>query len=438
MISAIHKFEINPIQRSVNGVYSTKGGGNVLTFSLGATEQYLLPKSVHLNMRVRLRNGDGSRPANVPAQAITVDSRVSTISLIDRIMINTKDNRNLETARFMGRLASSVLPATKSFDDYTTYLSNLYGSVANSKAQDRIANRDLLVTHPLSMLGTFSGTPIPLSVVNGINGIEITLYLNSNPSCLFGTSASANGGSYFEIVECSLTGTLADVASGALPRIDGWSFTNYQGFYNTMTQKDETLAINAALKGVVSQFSNVIPTASLSNYSENEYNTPPLQNLNPAGTQYNVIAPVRNYDVLKNGVKYPLQFSQNANNIISQNAAGSYSESGYFAQRQRYFMDSIKRLNVLNNSLASPMSEALSSANPDDKINYQNYNDTVWGLGTTYDPLNVGATADFSQQPFSHRIRSLLDGRGNVSIYTWFYHKNKLMINKNSMPAVAN
>ena len=35
-ISAIHKFEINPIQRPVNGVYSTKGGGSVLTFSLGA------------------------------------------------------------------------------------------------------------------------------------------------------------------------------------------------------------------------------------------------------------------------------------------------------------------------------------------------------------------------------------------------------------------
>ena len=130
--------------------------------------------------------------------------------------------------------------------------------------------------------------------------------------------------------------------------------------------------------------------------------------------------------------------SQNANNIISQNAAGSYADSGYFAERSRYFLDSIKRLNVLNNSLASPMIEALSSANPDDKINYQNYNDTVWGLGTTYDPLNVGATADFSQQPFSHRIRSLLDGRGNISIYTFFYHKNGLMINKGNMPAVAN
>ena len=83
-----------------------------------------------------------------------------------------------------------------------------------------------------------------------------------------------------------------------------------------MTQKDETLAIDAALKGVISQFSNVIPTSSLSNYSENEYKTPPLQNLNAGGTAYDVISPVRNYDVLKNGVKYPLQFSQNANNIL--------------------------------------------------------------------------------------------------------------------------
>ena len=437
MISSIHKFEINPIQRPVNGVYSTKGGGSVLTFSLGATEQYLLPKSVHLNMRVRLRNGNGNRPSNVPAQEITLDSRVSSISLIDRIMVNTKDNRNLETARFMGRLASSVLPATKSFDDYTTYLSNLSGSVANSKAQDRICNQDLLVSHPLSMLGTFSGTPIPLSAVNGINGIEVTVYLNSNPSCLFGTSASANGGSYFELVECSLNGTLASVASGNLPTIDGWSFTNYQGFYNTMTQKDETLAINASLKGVVSQFSNVIPTASLSNYSENEYKTPPLQNLNAGGTAYDVLAPIRNYDVLKNGVKYPLMFSQTNTNVV-QNGSGSYEDSGYFAERQRYFLDAIKRISVLNNSLASPTTEALGNANPDDRINYQNYDDTVWGLGTTYDPLNVGATADFSKQPFSHRIRSLLDGRGNISIYTFFYHKNRLMINKNSMPAVAN
>ena len=95
-------------------------------------------------------------------------------------------------------------------------------------------------------------------------------------------------------------------------------------------------------------------------------------NLDAGATDYNVRAPVRNYDVLKNGVKYPLQFSQNANNIISQNAAGSYNDSGYFAERQRYFLDAIKRLNVLNNSLASPMTEGLSSAKPDDKINYQN------------------------------------------------------------------
>ena len=187
----------------------------------------------------------------------------------------------------------------------------------------------------------------------------------------------------------------------------------------------------------MSQFSNVIPTASLSNYSENEYKTPPLQNLNAGGTAYDVLAPIRNYDVLKNGVKYPLMFSQTNTNVV-QNGSGSYEDSGYFAERQRYFLDAIKRISVLNNSLASPTTEALGNANPDDRINYQNYDDTVWGLGTTYDPLNVGATADFSKQPFSHRIRSLLDGRGNISIYTFFYHKNRLMINKNSMPAVAN
>ena len=125
---------------------------------------------------------------------------MATISLIDRITVNTKDNRNLETARYMGRLASAVLPASRSFDDYTTYLSNLYGASANSSVMERMANRDILVSHPLSMLGTFSGSNIPLSDVNDINGIEITVYLNSNPNCLYGTQAAANGGSYFELV----------------------------------------------------------------------------------------------------------------------------------------------------------------------------------------------------------------------------------------------
>ena len=194
----------------------------------------------------RLRNGNGDRPANnSTTQGITLDSRVATISLIDRITVNTKDNRNLETARYMGRLASAVLPASRSFDDYTTYLSNLYGASANSSVMDRMANRDILVSHPLSMLGTFSGSNIPLSDVNGVNGIEITVYLNSNPNCLFGTQAAANGGSYFELVgDVSLTGTLAHVASGALPRIENYAYTNYSGFYNTFGQPPITIFNN--------------------------------------------------------------------------------------------------------------------------------------------------------------------------------------------------
>ena len=57
-------------------------------------------------------------------------------------------------------------------------MSNVYGSVANSFAEDRMTNRDILVSQPL-LLGTFSGEPIPLGMKNGVGGLDIMIYLQN-------------------------------------------------------------------------------------------------------------------------------------------------------------------------------------------------------------------------------------------------------------------
>jgi hypothetical protein len=441
-MNSVQQFEVSAIQRPIQSVYSKKNGSGILTFSIGATEQWLLPHSCHLQMKIRVLQGDGSRPNN-NAQAggtvknVTLDSRTGGIGVIDSVMVNTKRGRTLEHGRNYTRMSGTILPNTSSWEDYTTYMSNVYGSVANSFAQDRMTNRDILVSQPL-LLGTFSGQPIPLGMKNGVGGLDIMIYLQNNPSAIFGANASESGGAYYEILECSLTGKYMNPASGMLPDIKGWTYSNVHSYYNTISQGDETLVLNPGLGNVLSQFSSFIPTPHISNYSENEYSTPPLQNLNAGGTAYTVRAPVRQLDFLKNGMKFPLQFSENFNNIISQNSTGSYDDSGYEALRQRTYLDAIKPFSGLTHTLASPMSEAIGSANLDNSNNYVNYGNNCYGIGTRYDNLNVGSGANFQMNPFSQRIRSLLDGRGNVSIYTFMIHKNMLVLNNQVGAMVEN
>ena len=441
-MTTVSQFETAPIQRPINGVYSKKNGSGILTFSIGATQQWLLPHSCHLQMKIRVLQGDGNRPNNNSqgggaVKNITLDSRTGGIGLIQSIMVNTKQGRTLEHGRNYCRMAGTVIPNTKSWEDYTTYISNIYGSTANSFAEDRMTNRDILVSQPL-LLGTFSGEPIPLGMQNGVGGLDIMVYLENNPSALFGANASDDGGAYYEILECSLTGKYLNPLNGRLPDIKGWTYSNVHSYYNTITQGDETLVLNPGLGNVLSQFSSFVPTPHLSNYSQNEFLTPPLQNLNAGGTAYSVRAPLRQYDVLKNNMKYPLQFSENFNNIISQNSTGSYDDSGYEALRQRTYLDAIQPFAGLTHTLASPMSEAIGNANLDNSNNFVNYGDSCYGLGTRYDTLSVGSGADFSRQPFSQRIRSLLNGSGNISIYTFMMHKNMLVLNNNAGALVEN
>ena len=63
-MNSVQQFEIAPIQRPIQGVYSKKNGSGILTFSIGATEQWLLPHSCHLQMKIRVLQGDGNRPNN--------------------------------------------------------------------------------------------------------------------------------------------------------------------------------------------------------------------------------------------------------------------------------------------------------------------------------------------------------------------------------------
>ena len=108
------------------------------------------------------------------------------------------------------------------------------------------------------------------------------------------------------------------------------------------------------------------------------------------------------------------------------------------ALRQRTYLDAIKPFSGLTHTLASPMAEAINSANLDNSNNYVNYGNHCYGIGARYDNLNVGSGANFQMNPFSQRIRSLLDGRGNVSIYTFMIHKNMLVLNNQVGAMVEN
>ncbi len=441
MISSIEKVQIAPLQRPINGCFSVRAGGSTVTFALGATEKWVLPATMHLNMRVRLLDGSSTtaapvRPNNNDADGtgvrnISLNSRVGCLSLLQSVQVSTKSNRVLEHCRNVGRMTASTLGVTKGYSDFDTVCQQLFGATSNDDSNDKRYNQDVEVSIPLhTILGTFSGENIPLSAKNGINGLEVTVYLQPNASALYGEQASLNSGSYYEIRDLTLSGSLATPATDMLPPIKGFTYNNYSSYYTTLQQQDENISFNVALKGALAQFANYIPSSHLGNYSHDEYITDSLLNKDNNGN-YLLKAPIRQLDFLKNGMRFPNLYSMNFSKLLQMNVNGNYDGSGYDALRQRNFMDAIKRITKISKTIASPLSEVLRNADVSsrDPSNFQQWGDEVYGTGCAYDKLGVGATADFSSVPFQMRLRSMLDGLGVISCYLYFLHKNYLEIN---------
>jgi len=462
-ISSIKKFEIAPMNQSSGAAtFSYTNGNPLVQFQVGAADLYLMSSTLRLNFRLQLKDGNGNAPNNNNqagggVREVLINNKVGVASVIDNITITNLQNNVLEYCRSYPRLLATMIASGASFQDYTTYLSQQFGATSNKEVQGRVcntsgaANRSFIeVSMPL-LCGVFlNGENIPLSFENGTGGMVINLQLAPSIQALFGAQAESVNSQY-ELSRVSLSGSYGVPEGGRLPPIKAIPFSAFQSFYSVINNGDNTQQISPSLSAVVSTFTNFVPTEHISNYAQDAYKTTPLLNKSSAaGTPQTNLAPINGVDFVRSGIKYPLQFKVDENNVVIRNTAAAnnnqYAGSTFEAQRQLYFQSALRPLRNTTSCLAGANSEGLSIANGDNHHNSvsglstaitSNGFQNVYGVGVRYDALGNGSSASFKGRPFSMRIQSKLDGNSPMSAYTFFLHRGMLNFDDNGVISVS-
>ena len=156
---------------------------------------------------------------------------------------------------------------------------------------------------------------------------------------------------------------------------------------------------------------------------------------------------IKNYSILKDGKKFPLSFR------IDETINQENNYDAFEAERQRYFLSSIKPFRKIDSTLAGPISEGQPAGLI--PVGGSHYNDgpnqviagagvigtgggTVTGLGVRFDQLGVHEGTNFSNSTFSHRIQSGIDSTTPNSIYSYFLSKHMVSFPSPGMIAVSN
>jgi len=463
-IDSVQKFEIAPAnQSSGDATFSYVSGNPLISFSLTASDLYLMTDKLRLNFRLQLFDGADARPNNndqtgAGLKEVLLNNRIGAASVIENITVSNLQNNVIEYCRSYGRMLNSLVSSGAGFGDYTSYLGQQFGATSNKEAQGRICNtagniaggtnRSFIeVSMPL-MCGVFiQNQPIPLSYDAGTGGLKINLQLTPSIQALFGDTAlsASTVNSSYKLSNVSLSGEFGVPPNGRLPPIKSLPFTAFQSFYSVINNGDNTQQISPALSAVVSQFSNFIPTEQISSYSSDGFKTTPLLNkASGAGNPQVNKAPITGIDFIKSGVKFPLQFKINEEPVLQRVATvdDQYADTQFEAQRQYYYQSALKSIRDAVQSLPGANSEGLSIANGDVNHNSvtgvgSNGFQNAYGVGCRYDAVGNGSTTSFRGQPFSMRVQSKLDGNSPMSAYTYFLHRGMINFDQNGIVTIS-
>jgi len=436
-INSIKRVEIFPANRSQSNSWSYRNGNSTLVFNFSEEEQYILSDTLRLNFTIRLKNSLNASPNNngqngAAAIEVRLNCKIGAMACFQNITITNAKNQTLEFVRSFPKLLSSLMPARANFEDYATLMQQQFGAMSNNEAEGMLNNHDSQCSSPI-LCGLFlQGDPIPIGR-NGTGGLSIRLQLSPSIEALYGANAA---GSYYEIINPSITCAMGIPPGGVLPKISAYPYLAYNSYYNVLNNGDENHNINMGLRSVLNVFSNFVPTEWIANNTEDGNSTPNLRNAPYTAAND---APISRYTTLKSGQKFPYQFAVDETSNITN--VGGVAQANFEAQLARNFLSSVSSpIKDLAQTLTGNISEETQAApnitaNPltGQNFNSQGYN--VIGVGARYDQLGEGMGADFSKRNFSHRVQSTLDGVSPNSIYTFALSRN--MINFNDMGGIS-
>ena len=467
-IIATEKVQLDPINAPPDGEYSFKNGYPIIQFLIAQSDKYLVGKSLRLTGTVEINteiadqlpnNNEGVGGANGAARRnVAFDRVVGVASAIHQVTLSTLDNQTLEMVKQYPRLLSSLHSATHGATDLTNGSSASQLVNSRSIVQACSLNTERSFSIPIRC-GLLSGTGlIPLGQ-NGTRGMILQMecapdnavlepFLKvtnigdpQNEASQSGTNASNSiAGFSYRLKNLSLTYDLLvpdeegaqmmnNASQGALV------YNAYSNLYSVVNASDQTVTLNLGASRVQSVIHNMIPTTFINNAQEFSQQ---LYRFNNGAND----APIKEVAYAKAGVLFPRE-----NRIDEkQPNAGSGSESGLDPETLATYLNGVRDINRIDNTLASLQTNDATATrvnstvkDPAGHINdspYGEYQDRwpttqtnntfpVFGLGIRQDQFKHGV--DYSRQPYSVRVTSELDGNHPNSLFTYVLAENQLM-----------
>ncbi len=144
-------------------------------------------------------NADGTGAVNV-----TLNEKIGGQSAISQIQITNASNMVLESINNYGKLLSSQLGKTTSFDSYATTVNSTLGAASSNLDATGLACNNTFPVSCKLMCGLFlEGLDLPMGGPNfGTGGLILSITLNPSVQALYGVD-SLN--SYFEILNPKTT-----------------------------------------------------------------------------------------------------------------------------------------------------------------------------------------------------------------------------------------
>ncbi len=400
--------------RSINLVYDVRyiQGSKTTTNSLDR----------HLNNNNIYNNGASAHPVKFANDHYTLtDPRTGNNGIISSIVWEDGNGQILEQVNNYGHQMNKIIGHQLSQDDMLTWGLWSYGVSPKSIIHANVLNADLPMCQRL-FTGISNSSPMPYRVLSGkiklilnICSPQMQLYGGTFSPYVFGGNnnpAPKNGGAQYQIRNLKVTYKNIILDRPAPIPKGGVVYSHYSSFNTTLKSSNFQNLYNFNVSRARSVVNCFIRSNKLNSYNENSYQSTKIQNNEPVASSDSQGVDIFESKVMKNGVKFPLDFTIDETPINKNQPDG---KSNYDTERQYHYMSAYTPLALLNSTVLSPASE-----------NYGTYNEwtsgdvaiaPLYGISAYYD--STGGTSNFmGNSNYSQQIISGADGTTANEIYT--------------------
>ncbi len=349
------------------------------------------------------------------------DPRTGNNGIINSVVWEDGNGQILEQVNNYGHQMNKIIGHQLSQDDMLTWGLWQYGVSPKSIIHANVLNSDLPMSQRL-FTGISNSKPMAYRILSGkiklilnICSPQMQIYGGTMSPYVFGGNnnpAPANGGAGYQIRNLKITYKNIVLNQPAPIPKGGVVYSHYSSFNTTLKSSNFQNLYNFNVSRARSVVNCFIRSNKLNNYNENSYQSTKIQNNEPAPSADSQGVDIFESKVMKNGVKFPLDFTIDET-AINKNQPDD--KTNYDTERQYYYMSAYTPVSLLNSTLLSPATE-----------NYGTYNEwlspdvaiaPLYGISASYD--STGGTSNFmGNSNYSQQILSGADGTTANEIYT--------------------